>query len=133
MNRGERLTEPGTTSVSARRKSSMTRLPDTLLAGHRRFKSTGLVRDRALYHSLAERGQAPDAMVIACCDSRAAPETIFGLGPGEIFVFRNIANLVPPYEADNVDCGTAAAVEYAVQSLRVGPHCRAWPSALRRR
>lgn len=58
-------------------------------------------------------------MVIACCDSRAAPETIFDAGPGELFVVRNVANLVPPYAPDDNYHGTSAALEFAVQSLKV--------------
>ena len=58
-------------------------------------------------------------MVVACCDSRSAPETIFNAAPGEIFVVRNVANLVPPYEPDGSLDGTSAALEFAVQSLRV--------------
>ena len=58
-------------------------------------------------------------MVIACCDSRSAPETIFDAGPGELFVLRNVANLVPPYKPDEHHHGTSAALEFAVQSLKV--------------
>ena len=58
-------------------------------------------------------------MVIACCDSRLAPETIFNAGPGELFVVRNVANLVPPCEPDSDYHGTSAALEFAVQSLKV--------------
>jgi carbonic anhydrase len=58
-------------------------------------------------------------MVIGCCDSRAAPDTIFDAGPGELFVFRNVANLVPPYAPDDDFHGTSAALEFAVLSLDV--------------
>ena len=58
-------------------------------------------------------------MVIACCDSRSAPETIFSAAPGEIFVVRNVANLVPPYEPTGGYHGTSAALEFAVQGLKV--------------
>ena len=58
-------------------------------------------------------------MVIACCDSRAAPEAIFDAGPGELFVVRNVANLVPPYAPDGEFHSTSAALEFAVQSLKV--------------
>jgi carbonic anhydrase len=58
-------------------------------------------------------------MVIACCDSRAAPEAIFDAGPGELFVVRNVANLVPPYAPDDNFHSTSAALEFAVQSLKV--------------
>ncbi|MGD9867369.1 MAG: carbonic anhydrase, partial [Hyphomicrobiales bacterium] len=68
---------------------------------------------------LAERGQRPGVMVIGCCDSRAAPETIFDAGPGELFVVRNVANLVPHYAPDGEHHGTSAALEFAVMALRV--------------
>ena len=71
------------------------------------------------YRTLADTGQKPKTMVIACCDSRAAPETIFDCGPGELFVVRNVANLVPPYKPDGEYHGTSAALEFAVQSLKV--------------
>ena len=74
-------------------------------------------RDR--YRMLADRGQSPETMIIACCDSRAAPEMIFTTGPGEIFVVRNVANIVPPYRPDGEYHGTSAALEFAVQSLGV--------------
>jgi len=75
--------------------------------------------ESARYRSLAREGQSPETMVIACCDSRAAPETIFDAGPGELFVLRNVANLVPPYAPDDRHHGTSAALEFAVQSLKV--------------
>ena len=71
------------------------------------------------YRDLAREGQAPETLLIACCDSRSAPETIFDAGPGELFVVRNVANLVPPYEPDGEFHSTSAALEFAVQSLKV--------------
>jgi carbonic anhydrase len=71
------------------------------------------------YRNLARNGQTPETMIIACCDSRAAPETIFDAGPGELFVVRNVANLVPPYEPDDFHHSTSAALEFAVQVLKV--------------
>ncbi len=68
---------------------------------------------------LAEAGQKPKTMMIACCDSRAAPETIFDAAPGEIFVVRNVANLVPPYEPDGEYHSTSAALEFALHALKV--------------
>ncbi len=97
----------------------MTEFPTSLLDGFGRFKAERFARDHSLYRSLAEHGQTPAVMVIACSDSRTAPETIFQAAPGEMFVVRNVANLVPPYEPDGAYHGTAAAVEFAVQSLRV--------------
>ena len=75
--------------------------------------------ETARYRALAKEGQAPETMVIACCDSRAAPEAIFDAGPGELFVVRNVANLVPPYAPDDNFHSTSAALEFAVQSLKV--------------
>lgn len=75
--------------------------------------------ERERYRVLAENGQKPHTLVIACCDSRAAPETIFDAGPGELFVARNVANMVPPYEPDGHYHATSAALEFAVQALRV--------------
>ncbi len=93
--------------------------PAKLLGGHERFRTTRLARERERYEELAETGQKPDTMVIACCDSRSSPETIFDAAPGEMFVVRNVANIMPPYEQDGEYHGTSAALEFAVQELRV--------------
>ena len=95
----------------------MAPFPDDLLSGYRNFMTTRYSGDR--YRALAREGQSPQTMVIACCDSRAAPETIFDAGPGELFVVRNVANLVPPYTPDGEHHGTSAALEFAVQSLKI--------------
>jgi carbonic anhydrase len=97
----------------------MTHLPDKLLDGYRTFMAGKYAGETARYRSLAREGQAPETMVIACCDSRSAPETIFDAGPGELFVVRNVANLVPPYAPDDEYHSTSAALEFAVQSLKV--------------
>ncbi len=97
----------------------MTDFPDELLSGYRAFKGGRYKSVQERYRRLAAEGQSPTTMVIACCDSRAAPETIFDSGPGEIFVMRNVANLVPPYAPDGAFTATSAALEYAVQSLKV--------------
>ncbi len=94
-------------------------LPDDLIDGYRRFRGGRLEAERARYRELAETGQRPKTMIIGCCDSRAAPETIFDCGPGELFVVRNVANLVPPFAPDGEFHGTSAALEFAVQALRV--------------
>jgi carbonic anhydrase len=94
--------------------------PTRLKSGYRNFLDGQFSDERARYQTLAEKGQKPEIMVIGCCDSRVAPEVIFDAGPGELFVVRNVANLVPPYENDqNSYHGTSAALEFAVQSLRV--------------
>ncbi|WP_274627012.1 carbonic anhydrase [Arvimicrobium flavum] len=97
----------------------MTHLPDRLLTGYRNFMTGRYQSESSRYRSLAREGQKPEIMVVACCDSRAAPETIFDVGPGELFVLRNVANLVPPYEPDGEYHSTSAALEFAVQSLKV--------------
>jgi carbonic anhydrase len=97
----------------------MNNFPDRLLNGYRNFMSGRYAEQSARYRALAETGQKPKTLVIACCDSRAAPETIFDSGPGELFVVRNVANLVPPYEPDGQFHATSAALEFAVQSLKV--------------
>ena len=97
----------------------MTDFPGSLLAGYRSFRERRYGPERARYRSLAEHGQAPEVMVIACCDSRAAPETIFDAAPGAMFVVRNVANLVLPCEPEGGCPATAAALEFAVQGLEV--------------
>lgn len=95
--------------------------PKRLTEGYVSFLHGRLERERARYETLAEKGQHPEIMVIGCGDSRVAPETIFDAGPGEMFVVRNIANLVPPCEPD-VDTsyhGTSAAIEFGVNALKV--------------
>lgn len=96
-----------------------TAFPATLLQGYQAFKSGSFQAERERYHRLAETGQKPETLIIACCDSRAAPETIFNTLPGEVFVVRNVANLVPPYEPDGHYHSTSAALEFAVQALKV--------------
>ncbi len=97
----------------------MTGFPDKLLQGYSEFKDGRLTNERERYRVLSEQGQKPETMIIACCDSRAAPETIFNTAPGEIFVVRNVANLVPPYKPDGEYHSTSAALEFAVQALKV--------------
>ncbi|HEY0123574.1 MAG TPA: carbonic anhydrase [Rhizobium sp.] len=97
----------------------MDSFPTSLLSGYRNFMSGRYVDERERYRSLAEGGQSPSTLVIACSDSRAAPEIIFDAGPGELFVIRNVANMVPPYEPDGHFHATSAALEFAVQSLKV--------------
>jgi carbonic anhydrase len=94
-------------------------LPPRLLDGYRSFRSGRLATEQARYRELAETGQSPETMVIGCCDSRVSPEVIFDSRPGELFVVRNVANLVPPYAPDDRAHGVSAALEFAVQVLRV--------------
>jgi carbonic anhydrase len=94
-------------------------LPDRLVSGYRNFRAGRYDAERERYLRLAEGGQKPRIMMIACCDSRAAPEVIFDASPGELFVVRNVANLVPPYTPDGGHHSTSAALEFAVLSLKV--------------
>jgi carbonic anhydrase len=89
-----------------------------LHAGYRRFRAGVYSEQAELYRKLSE-GQDPDIMLIACADSRAEPSDIFNAAPGQMFVVRNVANLVPPYAPDGGLHGVSAALEFAVNVLRV--------------
>jgi carbonic anhydrase len=78
----------------------MSEFPAFLLDGYKSFMAHRYAPEEARYKVLADKGQSPTTMIIACCDSRSAPETIFDAGPGEMFVLRNVANLVPPFQPD---------------------------------
>lgn len=93
--------------------------PERLLEGYRSFLDDRFARERSRYEELAQSGQTPKIMLIGCCDSRVAPEAIFDARPGEMFVVRNVANLVPPFSPDDQMHGTSAALEYGVQALKV--------------
>ena len=97
----------------------MTSFPKNLLNGYRTFATQRLPTEQFRYRELSVRGQSPDVMVIGCCDSRVSPEVIFDAGPGELFVVRNVANLVPVYQPDGGAHGVSAALEYAVSVLHV--------------
>lgn len=97
----------------------MAPFPNRLIEGYRTFASQHLPTEQSRYRELSERGQAPEVMVIGCCDSRVSPEVIFDAGPGELFVMRNIANLVPTYQPDSAAHGVSAALEFAVSVLKV--------------
>ena len=93
--------------------------PQHLLDGYTAFIRGPYAETEGKYKKLAKDGQSPTTMVIACCDSRAAPETIFDAGPGELFVLRNVGNLVPPFQPDGGQHGTSAGIEFAVAALEV--------------
>ena len=97
----------------------MSEFPAFLLDGYKSFMAHRYEPEEARYKVLAEKGQSPTTMIIACCDSRSAPETIFDAGPGEMFVVRNVANLVPPFQPDAAQHGTSAAIEFAVVALSI--------------
>ena len=92
---------------------------DRLIAGFKSFRETYYDGQPDFYRSLVEKGQRPDVMVIACSDSRVNPSIIAKAEPGELFIVRNVANLVPPYEPDSHYHGTSAAIEFAVRDLNV--------------
>lgn len=91
---------------------------EDLVAGYRRFRATSWMRQRERWAELKE-GQAPRTMVIACSDSRVDPSIIFDTSPGEIFVVRNVAALVPPFELGGLRHGVSSALEFAVTQLEV--------------
>jgi len=97
----------------------MTPFPDHLTDRYRRFKHRHFEPNIEQYEELATYGQSPDVMIVSCCDSRVDPETIFSAMPGELFVMRNIANLIPPYETGGTYHGVSAAIEFAVLNLRI--------------
>jgi carbonic anhydrase len=99
--------------------SAAPKFPPRLIEGYREFLETRLPLERRRYQNLAETGQRPEVMVIGCCDSRVSPEVIFDTHPGELFVVRNVANLVPPYSPTGLTHGVSAALEFAVVNLKV--------------
>ena len=94
-------------------------LPGFLVQRYHGWKATTFNENKAWFRRLADEGQRPRTMVISCCDSRLHVTSIFGAEQGEFFIHRNIANLVPPYEPDGNQHGTSAAVEYAVNVLKI--------------
>jgi carbonic anhydrase len=97
----------------------MSSFPENLADRFRRFKQRHFLPNAEQYEELATYGQTPEAMIISCSDSRVDPETIFGAMPGELFVVRNVANLIPPYETGGKFHGVSAAIEFAALNLRV--------------
>lgn len=92
---------------------------DKLIDGYRRFRATTYPANRALYESFATQPQRPSAMIIGCSDARVDPAINFDTGPGEVFMVRNVANVIPPYAPDSDHHGTSAALEFAVTALEV--------------
>ena len=96
----------------------MTDWKSRLIEGYQEFRAGDFAEQKALYEELGTKGQKPKVMLIACSDSRADPSDIFNAYPGEMFVLRNVANIVPPVDATEFD-GVAAAIEYAVTVIKV--------------
>ena len=90
-----------------------------LIDGYRTFRSQAFPETRQLYRELVEHGQSPRVMIVSCCDSRVDPTTIFSAQPGDLFVVRNVANLVPPHELRGDNHSVSAALEFAVLGLNV--------------
>ena len=93
--------------------------PNRLIEGYAAFAAGRLHNEQDRYRELAELGQSPEIMVIGCCDSRVSPEVIFDARPGELFVVRNVANIIPPYSPDGQAHGVSAALEFGVAALKV--------------
>lgn len=94
-------------------------LPNYLSKRYRGWHATTFEDNKAWFGHLANEGQRPRSMIISCCDSRLQVSSMFEADTGEFFIHRNIANLVPPYRPDNEQHGTSAAIEYAVEHLKV--------------
>ncbi len=110
----------GDALLPGRRRGYSTSM-EQLIDGYRRFRQSRWPERRATYEALAEHGQSPQAMVVACIDSRVDPAAIFDTAPGQLLTIRNVANLVPPYAPDAAYHGTSAALEFGVRVLGV-PH-----------
>jgi len=95
--------------------------PKQLIEGFRRFRERHYAEDAARFQELVQFGQTPKALVVACCDSRVDPALVLDSSPGDLFVIRNVANLVPPAENQGHYHGTSAALEFGVRNLAV-PH-----------
>lgn len=93
--------------------------PQRLIDGYTAFMRGRLPVEQNRYLELSESGQRPEILVIGCCDSRVSPEVIFDARPGELFVIRNVGNLVPPYTPDGAQRAVSAALEFGVQALKV--------------
>jgi carbonic anhydrase len=96
----------------------MNTILEKLIAGNKKFQEQYYQTASSIYENL-KKGQSPEVMVIACSDSRVDPAIIMGADPGDLFVVRNVANVVPPYQNDDGYHGTSAALEFAVTALKV--------------
>lgn len=90
-----------------------------MLKGYKDFRNKYALGDKSVMYSLSRNGQQPEIMVVACCDSRVDPALILQCDPGDLFVARNVANIVPPYEKDEAHHGTSAALEFGVRFLGI--------------
>lgn len=90
-----------------------------MLRGYQAFRKKYALGDQSIMQSLSFHGQQPQVMVVACCDSRVDPALILQCDPGDLFVVRNVANIVPPFEKDEAHHGTSAALEFGICFLNV--------------
>lgn len=90
-----------------------------ILKGYKVFRTKYALGDESVMHYLSKHGQKPSVMVVACCDARVDPALILQCDPGDLFVVRNVANIVPPYEKDDFHHGTSAALEFGLCSLNI--------------
>jgi carbonic anhydrase len=90
-----------------------------IIQGYQTFRQKYVLGDDAVMHYLAHHGQQPEIMIVACCDSRVDPALIMQCDPGDLFVVRNVANIIPPYEKDEAHHGTSAALEFGIRVLKV--------------
>jgi carbonic anhydrase len=92
---------------------------DKLVEGFKRFRQSHFVDNNALFNRLNQQGQAPKTLIVGCCDSRVDPAIITDCDPGDLFIIRNVANLVPPFETAGSYHGTSAALEFGVRNVGV--------------
>lgn len=92
---------------------------EEILQGYQQFREKYAIGDNSIMRNLANLGQQPEVMVVACCDSRVDPALLFQCDPGDLFVVRNVANIIPPYENDDSHHGTSAALEFGICFLGV--------------
>ncbi len=97
----------------------MTQSLNHILKGYKAFREKYVDGDTSIMQYLSQYGQKPEMMVVACCDSRVDPALILQCDPGDLFIVRNVANIVPPYEKDEMHHGTSAALEFGINFLKV--------------
>jgi carbonic anhydrase len=90
-----------------------------LLRGYQAFRSKYVEHESSIMKILSREGQKPEILVVSCCDSRVDPALILQCSPGDLFVVRNVANIVPPYECDKAHHGTSTALEFGICYLNV--------------
>lgn len=97
----------------------MKKIIKKIVTGYKKFRDKYAHGDRSIMQNLSTHGQKPEIMVVACCDSRVDPALVLQCNPGDLFVVRNVANIVPPYEHDMAHHGTSAALEFGIRFLKV--------------